>query len=150
MDAKEKGNDMNAEREKRKSILHEILLTFDILVAACIIAGAIVFSAVFAGRNHPAYGSKIRDASVRRQFIEQVKKAVQGAAPNPGRSGLVKRVEITDLRHSATKDQLLIEFNLVIETGPILSHSCILTDDGFARYEGFWAWNGQTVHFVVK
>ena len=139
---------MSADPEKKKFILRELVLTFDILLAAGIVAGAIVFSAVIAGRNQPAYGSKIDAASVRRQFIEQVKKA--GRGPGPASSGSVKRVEITDLRHSTRKDQLLIEFTVSTEPGPPVSQSCILVDDGFARYEGYWAWNGQTVHLVVK
>jgi hypothetical protein len=145
-----KGKEGAMDTETKKSLVHEIVLTFDIIIAACIVAGAIVFAAVFAGKHQAAYGTKIHEGSVKRQFADQMQAVFQLKPVVQGEARTLKRVDITDLRHSIKSDQLLVEFTLMMDPAASINSSCILVDDGFGRYSGQWGRDSAVVQLIIR
>lgn len=136
----------------KKSFLHDVALDFGIIIAACIIAGAIIFSALYAGKyyHENAYGRTISEREVSRQFTDQFKTTFATKPMLDGQPRSLLRIAITDLRYSKKADQVLVEFTLILDPDARINSSCILMDDGFGRYTGQWGRDQIRLNLLIK
>jgi hypothetical protein len=141
---------MELDSSTKKTVFHDIVLDFGLVIAACIVGGAIIGSA-YIGRHHtPAYGETISERSVSKQFIEQVSAQFKNNPVVQGQPRTLRRVAITDLRYSKKADQILIDFTLLLDPETRIPGTCILMDDGFGRYTGQWGVDSVRAQLLIK
>lgn len=138
------------DKEEKARAWHEVILTFDILISACIVAGAIVFSAMWEGRRLSGSELKHQEQSARQQFTQQMTAGLKGKPVLNGKEREVRGVRITDLRFSSKQDQMLIEFSLAVNPPPEVTGSVIFLSDGFGRFTGQWGTEDRQFRLLIK
>src|SRR6185503_12650171 len=104
------------DKEDKARAWHEVVLTFDILISAILIAGAIVFAAMWDGRRMDDAELQKKERMSRVQFVDQMRSAFQGKWKLHGQEHTLRDVKITDIRFSSKQDQILIECVLLCDT----------------------------------
>lgn len=137
------------EKEKSKA-WHEVLLTFDILIASCIVGGAIVFATVWKEGRLSNTDLQNLERSARNQFLGQMLSALGGKPKIQGQGRTVRSVSISDLRFSTKQDQMLIEFSLMVQPSANINGTVILVNDGFGRFAGQWQMDDKKIDILIK